>query len=110
MLGFALKDTIKRLAQQFAERSEDIELLKKLEAAADLAQKLPFEVNIWSAQNVYFQMLQSVFPDYAKRVSIGDAVAAEWADHFVGLGENLGMKVERPARPVSEAAALQQLS
>jgi alpha-amylase/alpha-mannosidase (GH57 family) len=106
MLGFALKNTIKRLMEQFAERTGDIELLKKLEAAAHLARSLPFEVNVWSAQNVYFQMLQSVFPDYAKRVSEGDAAAVEWLEHFVGLGENLGMKVELPA----QEAAFQKVS
>jgi alpha-amylase/alpha-mannosidase (GH57 family) len=104
-LGFALKNTLKRLAERFAERSDEIELLKNLEAAAVLAKNLPFEVNVWSAQNVYYQMLQSVYPDYVKRASAGDASAAEWVGHFVALGENLSMKVERP-----RLEALQQVS
>jgi hypothetical protein len=112
-LSFALENTVKKLAKYFAERSGEIELLKKLEAAADLAKNLPFEVQVWRAQNVYYQMLQNVLPDYVKRASEGDAAAAEWVAHFVALGEKLDMKVERLAQAASqapEAAALQQVS
>jgi alpha-amylase/alpha-mannosidase (GH57 family) len=91
MLGFALQNTIKRLAERFAERPGEIELLKKLEAAAHLAKDLPFEVQVWGAQNVYFQMLENIFPDYVK-----NPPAAGWVEHFIALGENLSMKVERP--------------
>src|ERR1041384_7680720 len=52
-LGFALKKTIKKLSEQFLENPEDIELMKKFGAAAGVARGLPFEVNVWRAQNNY---------------------------------------------------------
>jgi alpha-amylase/alpha-mannosidase (GH57 family) len=106
-LGFALKATIKKLADQFSERSGDLELLKRLEAAAGVARNIPFEVDVSRTQNVYYDMLQNVVPEYTAKASSGDASAREWVNHFFTLGENLAMKVDRPAL---EAAALQQAS
>ncbi len=104
-LGFTLRRTIKRLSEQFLAEPEDVVLMKTLEAAARLARELPFEVNVWRAQNNYYQMLQRVFPAYVDKAALGDAAAVEWIDHFIALGDNLAVKVERP--PV---LALQKIS
>lgn len=94
-LGFALRKSIKRLGEQFLENPDDLELMKKLEAAAGLARSLPFEVNVWRTQNNYYRMLQEVFPEWTEKAAQGDAAAQEWVEHFAGLGEKLAMKVER---------------
>src|SRR5262245_45118204 len=45
MLGFTLRKTIKRLSEQFLDNPDNIDLMKRLEAAAGVARRLPFEVN-----------------------------------------------------------------
>src|SRR5207253_1467904 len=72
-LGFALKKTIRRLSEQCLENPDDIDLMKKLEAATGLAHSLPFEVNIWRAQNNYYQILQNVYPKWVAKATGGDA-------------------------------------
>jgi hypothetical protein len=94
-LGFALKKTIRRLSEQLLESPDNIELMKKLEAAAGLTRNLPFEVNVWRAQNNYYQMLQRAYPDRLARAE-GDTAACEWVEHFTALGRNLSAKVEAP--------------
>jgi hypothetical protein len=93
-LGFTLRRTIRRLSEQFMQDPENVELMKKLEAAAGIACDLPFEVNIWRAQNNYYQMLQRILPDFDGRAANGDPAAGEWVDHFIKLGHNLAVKVE----------------
>ena len=95
-LGFALRKTIKRLSEQFLEDSDDVELMKKLEAAAGVAHNLPFEVNVWRAQNNYYQVLEKLYPKWLKRALADDEEAAEWVQHFVALGNNLRVKAEAP--------------
>jgi hypothetical protein len=95
-LGFALRKTIKRLSEQFLENSDDVELMKKLEAAAGLARALPFEVNVWRAQNNYYQLLQKIYPSLLERSLAGDEAAREWVEHFVAVGKNLSVKAELP--------------
>jgi alpha-amylase/alpha-mannosidase (GH57 family) len=106
-LGFALKKTIRRLSEQLLESPDDIELMKKLEAASGLAQSLPFQVNVWRAQNNYYQMLQKIYPERLDKAMQGDHAAAEWVQLFAALGLNLSVKVNVPAMP---EAALQKAS
>jgi alpha-amylase/alpha-mannosidase (GH57 family) len=104
-LGFALRKAIKRLSEQFLEKPDDLELLKKLEAAAGVARSLPFEVNVWRTQNNYYQMLQKVYPDWAEKAKQGDAAAREFVEHFAALGGNLSVKVDLPAMAALEKAS-----
>ena len=104
-LGFTMKKTMRRLSERLLENPYDIELLKKLETAAGVAQNLPFEVNVWRTQNNYYEMLQKVLPEQVKKAGHGDTTARQWVDHFVGLGRNLAMKVDQPAMPELQKAA-----
>ena len=85
-----------QLAQQL--RPDNMDLVKRLEASAGLARSLPFEVNIWRTQNIYYQMLQKIYPERRERAIQGDSTPArEWVEHFVALGQNLAVKVDMPA-------------
>jgi hypothetical protein len=105
MLGFTLGRTIQRLSEQLLQDGEDIGFIERLEHAARLARELPFEVNIWKAQNNYYLMLQQVFGQFVEKAKQDDAKAQEWLSHFVALGRNLSVHVEEP-----ETARLKQVS
>ncbi|HEY2381610.1 MAG TPA: DUF3536 domain-containing protein [Terriglobia bacterium] len=104
-LGFALRRSIKRLSEQLVEDNSNLDLIKRLEAAAGLALNLPFEVNIWRAQNNYYQILQKMFPHKVQQAQEGDAAAREWVEHFAALGANLLVKVDVPAMPELQIAS-----
>jgi hypothetical protein len=94
-LGFALKRTIRRTFERLLENPLDLQLMVKMEMAAGLAKSLPFEVNIWRAQNNYYSMLHNVLPQFADRHRAGDAEAQEWMSHFLALGQNLSVSLRR---------------
>ena len=104
-LAFALRRTIRRLSEQFLEDPDNLELMKKLEAAAGIARALPFEVNVWRAQNNYYHVLQKNYPDRAAKASQGDPADREWIEHFVALGRNLAVHVDVPAVPEMQIAS-----
>jgi hypothetical protein len=104
-LAFALRRTIRRLSEQFLENSDNLELMKKLEAAAGLARSLPFEVNVWRGQNNYYQVLQKLYPAWLEKALADNPEAREWVEHFVALGKNLSVKVEPPAMPELQKAS-----
>jgi alpha-amylase/alpha-mannosidase (GH57 family) len=89
-LGYTLRRTIRRLSERLLENPADLGLMERLEGAAGLAKSLPFEVGIRRAQNIYYQLLQRTFPEYVEK---GDEA---WVTHFVGLGNNLAVYVEKP--------------
>jgi alpha-amylase/alpha-mannosidase (GH57 family) len=88
-LGFTLKNAIGRLAADLFTEPEDLSRLRSLQKAAELARSLPFWVDLWKAQNVYYEILQSVFPKIQKQVSEGGKGDPEWIREFLALGELL---------------------
>jgi alpha-amylase/alpha-mannosidase (GH57 family) len=94
-LGFALRKTIKRMSERLLENPDDLQLMVNIEMAAGLAKSLPFEVNIWRAQNNYYTMLHNVLPQLVDRHRAGDAEAQEWISHFLALGRNLSVSLRR---------------
>jgi len=103
-LAFAARRAIKRLSEMLLADPGNLELLKNLEAVAGLVRGLPFEVNVWRAQNSYYQMLQNTYPEWVQKLSQGDEAAKEWIEHFIGLGRNLSIRVEEPAMELSKAS------
>jgi hypothetical protein len=101
-LGFALQKTITVLAEQLAKSPFDLEIMKKLETAAEAAKDHSLDVQLWRAQNIYFRIMQSTFHDVSGDAERGDAPAQEWVERFMRVGHYLSVRVVRtqkaPAR------------
>jgi alpha-amylase/alpha-mannosidase (GH57 family) len=93
VLGYALKNTLKSLAEKFRDTAEDLDCLKQLEAAVDVANALPFEVNLWTVENIFYEMCHTVYPEWQWRAEHGTEEAHEWLTHFVALGEKLSVRI-----------------
>jgi len=93
-LGYALKETSERLAEEFRAQPGELAALQKLDTVTGLARFLPFEVSLWKAQNVYYDILQTDYPDFRMRAEQGDEEAQEWLRHFMSLGDRLQVHVE----------------
>lgn len=92
-LGYVLEQTVKRMAEQLRAKPTDLSLLENLEMVINLARSLPFEVNLWKAQNIYYKLLQTVYPDLQRRAKQQeDDHAQAWVNHFATLGEKLRMR------------------
>jgi alpha-amylase/alpha-mannosidase (GH57 family) len=92
-LEMAVRRKTERMAEAFAGQSESFVLLQKLDSVVSLIQTLPFEVNLRKVQNLYYGLLQSVYPlfqDRAKR----EKKARNWVKVFRSLGEKLMFRVE----------------
>jgi len=92
-LGYLFKQTLDAMMESFSSATEDVSLLQELVAAVELARSLPFEVNLWKVQNLYYTMLQTIYPDFQKRAQQGDKAAVEWVAQFATLGEQLSIRV-----------------
>jgi len=62
-------------------------------AAGEMLCFLPFPVDLWKVQNLYHEMLKSVYPEFQKRTQQGDEAAREWLSQFVSLGQQLSIRV-----------------
>jgi len=89
-LSYTISHTLEKLIEEFRAHPEQIPLLEKLGALIGLLQSLPFEVDLWKAQNAYYAMWQKVYPEFRSRA---DQEAQVWAGRFLSLGEKLSVRV-----------------
>ena len=92
-LGYTLRKTIQRMMQRLKEDPGNIDLLASLDAAVEMGNTLPFVVNFWKTQNLYWEMLQAAYPEYRVRAGQGDEGAGEWVRLFSALGAKLSVRL-----------------
>lgn len=92
-LAFMAKKHFDRLSDGLAKAPEDVEVLQRLSDSTALLPMLPFSVNLWKPQNVYFQLATARLPEMKDR---GDEKSKAWTEKFLTLGERLGFLVQRP--------------
>lgn len=93
-LGYTLKETLEWMENRMYTNPTNLPLLKKVEAVVALAHSLPFEVDFWKIQNIYYDMRQTIYPDFLTRAQHGNETAHAWVHLFLKLGESLGFQVE----------------
>jgi alpha-amylase/alpha-mannosidase (GH57 family) len=92
-LGYALGRTIDHLTELFEQDPTSIETLRQLESAVDLAVTLPTEVDVWKTQNVFYALLQTIYPDYSKSAGKGSEETRTWVDLFTSLCRKLRFRM-----------------
>ncbi len=92
-LEYTLRSTLERMIRRLAGNPEDLSLIDELNLAVNLAASLPFEMNLWTVQNIYYGMLQSAYPEFEARSARAEIAARKWLGRFTALGERLGMRV-----------------
>jgi len=93
-LDHVLESTVERLAARLARVPERRQHLETLESVLALAEELPFEIDPWRVQNIYYELAGRLVPDYAERAGNGDAEAAAWIAQFRELGAYLDIDVD----------------
>lgn len=93
-LAHTLKHTLEWMEERMLHHPTNLPLLKKIEAVVNLACALPFEVDFWQIQNIYYEMSQSIYPDFQERAANGNETAQTWIEHFTALGQSLSFNTE----------------
>lgn len=91
-MGYALQQAMEHAMEQWVDRPEQLGRLRRLRRTAELAQSLPFELDLSVVQNYYFRMVETELPRFSEQADRGDPVAKEWRDNFLALGTALRMR------------------
>ncbi len=95
-LEFAYRQNLERLANCLA-RTPTVSVLRELREATGLLAKLPFPVDLWRVQNIFYVLMQSVYLQMQKRHIEGEQTAEEWLTIFEDLAQKLAIKLPSPA-------------
>jgi (1->4)-alpha-D-glucan 1-alpha-D-glucosylmutase len=103
-LAYKLRKAIRRVAERLRDHPSDLAVLQTLDAVVGLARDLPFEVDLWRAQNAYVGLRDSACPQFLERAAQGDDQARAWLAHFVSLGERLNVQVAELRQQVHQVS------
>ncbi len=84
-VGYNLEHRVEAMARQALESPGDLVQLEKLEATIDLLLRVPFKVDLWKTQNLFWKALQ-------RELHRGGNDA--WRESFWRLGRKLRVKIE----------------
>ena len=91
-LEFVLRHKLQRLAEEYGQNSEKMDLLERMVAGMNLVYALPFHVNLRKAQNIQYDLNQRIYPVYREKAAKGDADAGKWLEYADALNEKLLIK------------------
>jgi len=93
-LEYTLRGNLGRMVEQLMASPMELDLLEKLNGALGMLPSLPFQVNLWKVQNLCYDLLQIVFPEFKVKAGQGDGVAQQWVEHFISVCKKLSIRVE----------------
>ncbi|MBP1725168.1 MAG: glycoside hydrolase family protein [Deltaproteobacteria bacterium] len=92
-LAYAFGKRLEVTARQFGADPARLGAIERLEAFTALVRRLPFDVNLWQAQNICYRVLHGVCGEFRSRAAKGDREAQRWLDRFMALAEHLLVRV-----------------
>jgi Domain of unknown function (DUF3536) len=93
-LEMTIRRRLEQTADAFRRMPDDVALLQRFEAMASLVQAFPFEINLRKIQNIFYEVLQRVYPEYQRKVQKRPLKKAqEWLRLFASLGDSLAVRI-----------------
>ncbi|MGZ7057406.1 MAG: DUF3536 domain-containing protein, partial [Candidatus Angelobacter sp.] len=87
---YAAGNSLTRALRRLQQKPQDSETLERANVLTSLYPMMPFSVDCWHAQNIYYSILDKVFPEIARK---DDPASREWQERFLALGEKLRIRV-----------------
>jgi hypothetical protein len=79
---------------QLGEIPENTELLETIEATVRILLSIVTELNLQTAQNVFFDISKKTYPEMSKKAQANDQASQKWVEHFTKLARYLGVKIQ----------------
>ncbi len=92
-LSYLASRRLERTMEQMAARPEDLSVIEEAQRALDLFRRLSLDLDLWRAQNIYFDLARRIRPVVRERADRGDPQARRWLEGFDRLGEALRVRV-----------------
>ncbi len=94
ILAYVLSQTLKRMGERLLAHPADRSLLAHLDDTVGLAKTMPFEVDLWKVQYMYYQLMGKVYPGMRNKAGRGEKDALLWVGRFNDLGDKLRVRRE----------------
>lgn len=93
-IQFEASRKIDRLMAKLAEKPEDKDLLEHIGALIGILVTILAELELQSAQNVFFKISKSTYPRMQDKAKTGDKPAKKWVEQFNILAQYLSVAIQ----------------
>ncbi|OGO01524.1 MAG: hypothetical protein A2Y90_00810, partial [Chloroflexi bacterium RBG_13_52_12] len=91
-IAYDFKLSLEKMMVRLTAQSLDTAPLKNLLEAVSLARGLPFPVDLWKVQSLFWDMKSTKYPEIKQKAEQNDPQAKEWVEGFVALGNSLSIR------------------
>ncbi len=92
-LAFKISGWVNRKLEELSHKTDDINQIREITSVLDQLKEIDIQLQLWEAQNTYFQMKQEITPAYQEKTNQGDEKAKSWLEEFKKLGMMLNIGV-----------------
>jgi alpha-amylase/alpha-mannosidase (GH57 family) len=92
-LEFTLRRKLEGVMDRLHGAPTDFSLLSKVLTLMELLPSVPFAVNLWQVQNVYFEMAKAIYAEMFSKAKAGDQDAVKWVESFKQIGQALSFNI-----------------
>ena len=88
-IKLAAKVRAQALMNGLASHPNDLDFLCYLADFLEAVRELPFPIDLWEAQNIYYVLERAVLPEVKARADAGQEEAVKWMKEFQSVGTSL---------------------
>lgn len=88
-LEYLICRKIGKIFDDFYKNPSDISFLQKIKTMLKVVSLMPFEVNLWNVQNIYYKTAKTVYKEYLQKSISGNEGAVRWVEEFKQIGKGL---------------------
>jgi alpha-amylase/alpha-mannosidase (GH57 family) len=92
-LRFVGGHRISRMMDRFKESLDDLDLLQTISKTLEILKTVTSDIDLQNAQNIFFAVAKSTYPQVEQKAESGDQTAAKWVTEFKNLAQQLGLVV-----------------
>lgn len=92
-LEYEARKGLESLGRLLLDSPDDMELMERLNIAAELIRSLPFDTNLRKIQNICYEILRRVYSDTQRKSEQGDDQSLQWIRSFQSLAGRLFIRV-----------------
>ena len=93
-LSFTPQRTVERVLKHLEDQPLDLPNLEGLVRLLRILRRLPYRPDFWRAQNSFYHILTTVYPERREKARTGDLGSLRWVEAFATLGHLLSVRVE----------------
>ena len=94
VLRFEASRKINRMMQELENLPEDVEILERILVALQILSTLIDQLDVQTAQNVFFVINKETYNKINEKASAGDVTSKKWIESFRSLAQYLNVNIE----------------